>query len=111
MQNCLYSLFFVFIELDNAGVIQGFDFVLSFLLDGVLRGECLSNKLSILLKVLEYLQKTKTLKITFFLDQSFGIGLINIMLLNITQTFFVFSCFFALTFLKSNSIKFCFSLT
>ena len=27
------------------------------------------------LKVLEYLQKTKTLKINFFLDQSFGIGL------------------------------------
>ena len=27
------------------------------------------------LKVLEYLQKTKTLKMTFFLDQSFGIGL------------------------------------
>ena len=25
-------------------------------------------------KVLEYLQKTKTLKMTFFLDQSFGIG-------------------------------------
>ena len=37
-------------ELDNAGVIQGFDFVLSFLLDGFLRGQCLSNKLSILLK-------------------------------------------------------------
>ena len=30
---------------------------------------------SVLLKVLEYLQKTKTLKIAFFLDQSFGIGL------------------------------------
>ena len=29
----------------------------------------------VLIKVLEYLQKTKTLKITFFLDQSFGIGL------------------------------------
>ena len=27
------------------------------------------------LKVLEYLQKTKTLKMIFFLDQSFGIGL------------------------------------
>ena len=25
-------------------------------------------------KVLQYLQKTKTLKMTFFLDQSFGIG-------------------------------------
>ena len=27
------------------------------------------------LKILECLQKTKTLKMTFFLDQSFGIGL------------------------------------
>ena len=27
------------------------------------------------MKVLEYLQKRKTLKMTFFLDQSFGIGL------------------------------------
>ena len=29
----------------------------------------------LMIKVLEYLQKTKTLKMTFFLDQSFGIGL------------------------------------
>ena len=27
------------------------------------------------IKVLEYLQKTKTLKMTFLFDQSFGIGL------------------------------------
>ena len=26
-------------------------------------------------KILEYLQKTETLKMTFFIDQSFGIGL------------------------------------
>ena len=50
LQNCLQSLFFIFIEVNNAGVIQGFDFVLSFLLDGFLRGQCLSHKLSILLK-------------------------------------------------------------
>ena len=52
--SCFAELFvefiFYFIDLDNAGVIQGFDFVLSFLLDGFLRGQCLSNKLSILLK-------------------------------------------------------------
>ena len=29
----------------------------------------------LMIKALEYLQKTKTLKMTFFLDQSFGIGL------------------------------------
>ena len=44
------SLFFIVAELGNAGVIQGFDFVLSFLLDVFLRGQCLSNNLSILLK-------------------------------------------------------------
>ena len=50
LHNCLQSLFIIFIELANAVVIQGFDFVLSFLLGRFLRGQCLSKKLSILLK-------------------------------------------------------------
>ena len=65
---------------------------------------------------MEYLQKTKTLKMTFFLDQSFAIDwtevkikyvfLTKIMLLNEIQVSFVSLCFFALTFFKSNSITF-----
>ena len=35
----------------------------------------LRKAVSVTFKVLEYLQKTKTLKMTFFLDQSFAIGL------------------------------------
>ena len=50
LPNCLQTSFFIFIELDKTSVIQGFDFVLSLLLDSFLRGKCLSNKLSILLK-------------------------------------------------------------
>ena len=33
------------------------------------------DKSGCIIKVLDYLQKMKTLKMTFFLDQSFGIGL------------------------------------
>ena len=58
-------------------------------------------------KVLEYLQKTETLKIIFFLirvlvlDWSKGkiCFLLNIMLINVIQAFYVSLCFFALTFL------------
>ena len=42
---------------------------------GIIKFENYFKQLLFLFKVLEYLQKTKTLKITFFLDQSFGIGL------------------------------------
>ena len=41
---------FYHIELESAGIIQGFDFCLIFLLDGFSRGQCLSNKFSTLLK-------------------------------------------------------------
>ena len=43
--------------------------------EGIIKFENYFKQLLFLFKVLEYLQKTKTLKITFFLDQSFGIGL------------------------------------
>ena len=68
-------------------------------------------------KVLEYVQKTETLKITFFLDQNFATGIKKrqnmffLMKINEIQAFFISLCFFSLTVLKSNSITFRFSLT
>ena len=61
----------------------------------------------------------KTLKMTFFIGQSFPIALnkgriyflTKIMLLNEIQACFLSLCFFALTFFKSNSITFRFSLS
>ena len=72
-----------------------------------------------MLKVLEYLQKAKTLKMTFSLGQSFAIELkkkhnmflTKIMLLNEIQAFFISLRFLALIFSKSNWITFRFSLS
>ena len=71
-------------------------------------------------KVLEYLQKTKTLKNDFFSWSELCywaevkakyVFLTKIMLLNEIQAFFVSLCFFALMFFKSNSTTFRFSLS
>ena len=71
------------------------------------------------LKVLEYLQKIKTLKITLSCTKfcywtkvkAKHVFLSKIMLWNEIQAFFVSVCFFVLMFFKSNSVTFCFSLS
>ena len=71
-------------------------------------------------KVLEYLQKTKTLKNDSFSWSEFCywtevkakyVFFNKINLLNEIQAFFVSLCFFALMFFKSNSTTFRFSLS
>ena len=72
------------------------------------------------IKVLEYLQKNENFKNDFFTWSEFcywtkvkakHVFLTKIMLLNEMQAFFVSLWFFAVTFFKSNSITFRFSLS